>query len=98
MAEDVWAPGSGLLTATAKVPAVGALPVAVSCVEEMKVVFKVAAPRSTCDPLTKLLPVAVTVKFPTLTDGGLRPVNTGIGFSTVTALVAKALESATLLA
>ena len=58
-AEDWLLPGSGFSTTTEKVPADAALPVAVSCVEETKVV-EIAEPlSSTCAPETNLLPLTV---------------------------------------
>jgi len=52
-------PGSGFWTATRKVPAVAALPVAVSCVEETNVVASGALLRRTCAPEMKFAPVMV---------------------------------------
>jgi hypothetical protein len=55
-------------------------------------------PRRTCAPLTKPLPVTVSVKLPVLTDGGAMPLSTGTGFKRVTTLAPLALESAALTA
>ena len=47
-------PGSGFSTVMGKVPAMAAVPVAVSCVEETKVVEVGELLRRTCAPETKL--------------------------------------------
>ena len=57
---DMLLPGFGLLTTTAKLPAVFAEPVAVSVVDETKVVLAEAPPNSACAPLTKFVPVIVS--------------------------------------
>jgi hypothetical protein len=59
-APDVLLPGFGLLTVTPKLPAVFAEPVAVSVVDETKVVAAEAPPNKTCAPLTKFVPVIVS--------------------------------------
>ena len=61
IAEDVLLPGFGLLTLTPNIPALVSEPVAVSFVDETKVVVTAAPPNSTCAPLTKLLPITVSV-------------------------------------
>src|SRR5271165_1535681 len=60
-AEELLLPGSGFCTVTEKVPAEVALPVAVSCVEETKVVASAVVPTRTCAPEMKLLPVTMSV-------------------------------------
>src|ERR1700683_88808 len=61
MAEEVLLPGFGLLTLTPNIPALDCEPDAVSFVAETKVVVTAAPPNKTCAPLTKLLPVTVSV-------------------------------------
>jgi hypothetical protein len=84
------APGSGFITSTATVPtcAAVAVPVAVNCVPDTKLVVSAVPPKETVAPLTKSLPVIINVNVPTLTCGGDIPVTIGIGFSSVTALLA----------
>lgn len=60
IAFDVLAPGLGFWTATEIVPAVEAVPVAVSFVAETKIVLIAAPANKTCAPLTKLLPLIVS--------------------------------------
>jgi hypothetical protein len=96
--EDVALPGFGFLTATAKVPADVSLPVAVSCVEETKLVASGAPARRTCAPLTNPAPFTVIAKAPAGTDVGAMPATTGTGFCKVTALLPVALASAELTA
>jgi hypothetical protein len=93
-AEDVLLPGFGLLTVTPKVPAVDAVPVAVSCVEDTKVVVADAPPKSTCAPFTKFVPVTLSVYAPAAKVAGLTLPMVGVGFHKVTALAALAVESA----
>src|SRR5690348_4397584 len=52
---ELLAPGSGFCTVTGVAPAVLAVPVAVSCVLELKVVCSAAPARNTCAPFTNLL-------------------------------------------
>src|ERR1700735_22652 len=61
MLAEVLLPGFGLLTLTPNIPALASEPVAVSFVDETKVVVTAAPPNNTCAPLTKLLPVTVSV-------------------------------------
>jgi len=96
--EEELLPGEGLMTLMAYVPAEEAAPVAVSCVAETNVVGNGVAPKSTCAPLTNLLPVTVSEKLPVPTLAGLMPVNTGVGFRSVTLLGPLADESAALVA
>lgn len=63
-------PGSGFITLTAKVPAVGALPVAVSCVVETNDVVSALPASITCEPETKLLPLTVSENAPVLMVDG----------------------------
>ena len=95
---EVALPELGFCTATGKVPAVGAVPVAVSCVEETKVVESGVLLKRTCAPERKLEPVTVRVKLPVLAEVGEMPARTGMGFQRVTAAVAEAEVSATLVA
>src|ERR1700733_136444 len=59
-------PGLGFVTKTCAfaISAGGAVPVAVSCVAELKVVFNGFPANKTCAPFTNLLPVTTSVKFP----------------------------------
>ena len=74
------------------------MPVAVSCVEETKVVESAELDRRTCAPETKLLPVTVREKLPRLVEAGEMPVRTGVGFMSVTELVEDLEVSAELVA
>jgi hypothetical protein len=95
---EVLAPGSGFPTATGKLPADDAEPVAVSWVEEIKVVAIGAEESSTCAPGTKLLPVIARLKAPVPVLEGVIPAMVGVGFNSVTALEALAEEEAALVA
>ena len=97
-AEDSELPGSGFCTTTENVPEEEAVPVAVSCVEETKVVEMGELERRTCAPETKLLPVMVREKLPRLLETGEMPVRTGVGFMSVTELVEDLEVSAELVA
>ena len=81
---DEALPGSGFVTLMAKVPAVGAVPVAVSCVVETNDVVSALPASITCDPLTKLLPLIVSENAPVLIVDGWMPLSDGIGLSTST--------------
>jgi hypothetical protein len=83
---------------TGNVPAPLALPVAVSCVPETKLVVRAAPFSSTTAPETKLLPVTVSVKLPTLVAAGEIPANVGVAFHNVTVLEPDLLVSAALVA
>jgi hypothetical protein len=98
MAEDSELPGSGFCTTMENVPEEEAVPVAVSCVEETKVVESAELERRTCAPETKLLPVMVREKLPRLVEAGDMPVRTGVGFMSVTELVEDLEVSAELVA
>ena len=98
MLEEELLPGAGLVTATGKEPEEEALPVAVSCVAETKLVDKGIPPKVTCAPETKLAPVTVREKFPVPMLAGLMPLNIGMGFRMETLLEPLALESAALVA
>jgi hypothetical protein len=93
---EVALPGLGLVTVTANVPADAALPLAVSCVEDMKTVVSGMPAKTTCAPLTKPPPFAVIVNAPEGTEGGVTLLSTRAGFSNVTALLPDALASAAL--
>jgi hypothetical protein len=97
-AEDSELPGSGFWTTTENVPEEEAVPVAVSCVEETKVVEIGELERRTCAPETKLLPAMVREKLPRLVEAGEMPVRTGVGFMSVTELVEDLEVSAELVA
>jgi hypothetical protein len=88
----------GFITETANVPAEDSLPVAVSCVDETKVVASGAPARRTCAPLTNPAPFTVIAKAPAGTEVGAMLASTGAGFSKVTALLPVALASAELTA
>ena len=85
-------------TVTAKLPADETLPVAVSCVEETKVVASGVVPRRTWAPDTNLLPVTASVKLPVPMLAGLIPVRIAVGFRSVTALEEVAAAEAGLVA
>ena len=95
---DVALPGLGFVTVTANVPAEAALPLAVSCVEEMNVVARGVPARTTCAPLTKPLPFAAIVNAPEETEAGETLLSTGVGFSKMTLLLPDAVASAALTA
>lgn len=96
--EEVLLPGSGFWTVIAKVPAEVTLPVAVSCVEETKVVESGVLVRRTCAPWTKLEPLTVSEKLPRLVEAGEMPVREGVGLRRVTAEEADWVLSAALVA
>ena len=97
-AEEELLPGSGLDTAIGKVPAELALPMALSCVEETKVVESTVSLRRTCAPEMKFVPVMVREKLPRFVEEGLTPTMVGVGLRSVTALDADFVESAALVA
>jgi len=82
--EEVELPGSGFSTEIANVPALLALPVAVSCVADTKVVAKELPETRTVAPVMKLAPVRVSEKVPRLTEEGEIPVRVGVGLRSVT--------------
>ena len=96
--DDVALPGLGFITATAKFPADDSLPVAVSCVDDTKVVASGAPARSTSTPLTNPAPLTVIANDPAGTDAGAMPARTGTGFCKVTELLPEAVASAELTA
>jgi hypothetical protein len=95
---EVALPGLGLVTDTEKVPAEASFPVAVSCVEDTRVVASGAPARRTCAPLTNPPPFTVIANAPAGTDAGATPVRTGRGFCKVTAALPVAEASAELTA
>lgn len=95
---DVLLPGFGFITEIANVPAEFSVPLALSCIDETKVVVSAEPFSRTCAPFTKLLPVIESVKLPALTDAGAMLLNTGTGFHSVTLLFPLAPESAALTA
>jgi len=80
-------PGAELLTLTAYVPAVASEPVAVSEVEETKVVLIGEPLNKTTAPFTNELPVTLRLKDPAANEFGVTAVIAGVGFNSVTALV-----------
>lgn len=95
---EVALPGFGFMTATANDPADACVPVAVSWVDDIKVVASGAPARSTSAPLTNPLPFTVIANAPAGTDAGAIPVSTGNGFCNVTELLPDAPASAELTA
>jgi hypothetical protein len=83
-------PGLGFVTVTDTDPtcALVAVPLAVSCVLDTKVVDKIAPPKETVAPFTKSLPLIVSVNVPTFTEEGVTSEICGIGFNKVTPLLA----------
>ena len=61
-------------------------------------VVRKSPPNTTVAPFTKLLPITVREKLPTVMGFGEIEVTRGMGFSTVTAAAAVLRESATLVA
>ena len=98
MADELLAPGLGLLTLTANDPDAVWLPEAVNCVALTNVVVNATPARLTCAPLTKLLPVMATVKLPAFIVEGEMLLRIGVGLSSVTAALALAAELAALVA
>jgi hypothetical protein len=94
----VLAPGSGFSTDIGKLPAVGAVPVAVSWVEETNVVDMGADESSTWAPRMKFVPVIVMLNAPVPVLDGVMPATVGVGFNRVTALEAVAEDDAALVA
>jgi hypothetical protein len=95
---ELLLPGFGFRTLIANVPAEAATPVAVSDVDETKVVVSGEPPSHTCAPLTKLPPLTVMLKLPLGTDAGATLFTTGTGFSSVTEVLPEAPELAALTA
>src|SRR5450631_1528336 len=95
---EVFEPGSGLITVTCTVPAWDAVPVAVSSVEETKVVVRNAPPNDTTAPFANCLPLTTTVKLPTGIVVGRTAVTTGAGLVIVAVPVEEAVVSARLVA
>ena len=91
---EVLPPGSGLLTLTTNVPAMVCEPVAVSCVAETYFVVSAAPPNRTSEPLTKLEPLMVRENAPTVKEDGETLPSAGVGFHSVTSLLAVADASA----
>ena len=79
-------------------PAVDSLPLAVSCVEETKVVVSGVLPSITCAPEMKFVPVRVMEKLPVPVLAGFVPTSVGVGFRIVTAMEALADVEAALVA
>src|ERR1700676_3130729 len=86
------------MTAIENIPAVEAFPVAVNCVDERNIVISGEPANSTCAPGTKLAPLIVRAKAPTAVVCGARLPRAGIGFSSVTVMLAETFESAALTA
>src|SRR5262245_52201423 len=72
-------PGPGFATVTFTVPGCVAVPTAVSFVAETNVVESGAPLQRTLAPLTKPLPLAVSVKAPSGSDDGATALSTGVG-------------------
>ena len=83
-------PGSGFLTVKVMLPIcpLATVPVAVSCVEDMRVVVSAAPFNCTAAPLAKCAPLIVTVKAPTAIAAGETEVICGTGFCRVNVAVA----------
>src|ERR1700682_99749 len=64
-----------------------AVPVAMSCVEDTRVVVSVVVPKRIVAPVAKFVPVAVNVKAPTGIEVGVTETSWGVGFSSVTPLL-----------
>lgn len=92
------APGSGFSTDIGKLPAVGAVPVAVSWVEETNVAGTGADESSTWAPRTKFVPVTVRLNAPVPVLEGVMPAIVGVGFNRVIVLEAVAEDDAALVA
>jgi len=73
-------PGFGLLTATPKVPAEFAVPPAVSCVAETKVVARGVPEKRIFAPFTNPEPVIEIENEPVANEVGLTLESTGTGF------------------
>ena len=97
-APEVLPPGAGLLTLTPKIPFMLAVPVAVRLVDETNVVFIATPANSTCAPGINPLPVTVREIDPTERLLGVTALTEGVGFISVTLLVALAVASAALVA
>lgn len=91
---ELLPPGFGLLTVTANVPGAPCEPFAVSCVDETYFVERAAPANRTCEPLTKLEPLMVSENPPTVKEEGETLPSVGVGFQSVTLLVAVAFASA----
>lgn len=89
-------PGSGFLTLMEMLPTwlLDAVPVAVSCVEETRVVVNAVEPKSTTALEAKCEPLIVNLKEPTGIEVGLIEEICGAGFSRVIELLAVFVESA----
>src|SRR5271170_642933 len=87
---EVDDPGSGFFTVTETLPswAAVALPVAVSCVDEVRVVVSAAVPNKTTAFVAKCAPFSVSVKVPTGNCGGEIEEICGMGLSRRTATLA----------
>jgi len=74
------------------------VPFAVNCVDEFTVVARPLPFSRTFAPLTKFVPITTNVKAPVFAAAGLMPVIVGVGFISVTALLALFVVSAALVA
>jgi len=90
------APGSGFFTVIEMLPTcpLVAVPVAVSCVDETRVVVNVALPKLIAAPVAKCAPLTVKLNDPTGMDNGATVVICGTGLFNVMALLAVLVESA----
>ena len=89
-AAEAMGPGLGLLTKIATFPTcvLVALPVAVSCVEDTRVVESTVPLKLIVAPTAKCAPFTVIVKAPTGIDVGVMVVTCGVGFCSVSVALA----------
>src|SRR5271168_879910 len=84
---EVEDPGSGFFTVTEMLPscAVVAVPIAVNCVDELRVVVSAVVPNTTVAFAAKCAPVTISVKVPTGNCAGEMETICGTGLSRVAA-------------
>src|SRR5664279_2023445 len=97
---EVAEPGFGFVTVTEILPTwlASAVPAAVNCVDETKVVVSGVDPKLTTAPFTKPVPVRVSVNAPVDTEVGPTLVRTGTGFKRLIAAFPDCVLSMTLVA
>ena len=95
MPAELTVPGSGFLTVTETLPTcpLVAVPVAVNCEEETRVVTRAVEPKLMTALGAKWVPLTVSLKLPTGMEVGLIDAISGVGFWRVTALLAVFVES-----
>jgi hypothetical protein len=103
IAPEVPPPGAGVVTATARLPALAICPAATTAVSTVGFQYTVASPvppNSTTDCGANPVPVTVSVVFPlpAFTVAGEIALTTGPGFTRVTEADADCVASATLVA